>query len=88
MALSDLIIQKGQIIVIVSQTVTQTVAGDGAAALNFGTVQKVSDLEDFYTVGQSVCFDPTKATQFMIISGTIFYLINTSDIKLTEITPP
>lgn len=88
MALSDLIIQKGQIIVIISSSVTQVVPATGGSALSFGTVQKVSDLEDFYTVGQSVCFDQTRATQFMIISGIIFFLINTSDIKLTEITPP
>ena len=87
MALSDLILSAGEVIVVLSSSTTGVVAADGGVAINFGTIQKVSDLSD-YTVGESVMFTLEKATPFTMISANLFYLINENDIRLTEITPP
>ena len=53
MALSDLILPKGKIVVIPSIS-TQNIVMDGSA-LNFGTVQIVNDLCDVATAGDSIC---------------------------------
>lgn len=87
MALSDLILSAGEVVVLLSSSTSGVVAADGAVAINFGTIQKVNDLSD-YTVGQSVMFNLEKTLPFTIISGNVFYLINENDIRLTEITPP
>lgn len=89
MALSDLILSKGQIIVILSSgSSTGLVPPEGGQALNFGTVQKVYDTSDKTTVGQNVVFNPDEAIQFMIISGTTFYVINEDNIRIKEPTAP
>lgn len=86
MALSDLILKKGEVVVILSSSINGVTSS--GVALNFGTVQKVNDLCDVTTVGASVQFDVNKAIPFMIISGQIFYRVNEKDISFTETTPP
>ncbi len=85
MALSDIILGAGQAIVILSDSTLGIVSA--GIALNFGTVQAVNELSDKTTVGQSVMFDISKATPFMIISGQTFYLANEDDFQLTEPPP-
>lgn len=89
MALSDLILNKGQVIVSLSSSVTGLVPTEGGQALSFGYIQKVNDLSS-HTVGTYVMFNIENSIPFQIISGTIFLLINEIDIQLTEIyiTPP
>ncbi len=84
MALSDIILGTNEAIVILSDSTLGIVSA--GKALNFGSVQAVNELSDKTTVGQSVMFDISKATPFMIISGQIFYKVNEDDITLTE--PP
>lgn len=84
MALSDIILGANEVIVILSSSTTGMVGVD--KALNFGTVQKVNQLSDKTTIGQSVLFNPEQAIPFMIISGQIFYKVNEDLITLTE--PP
>lgn len=86
MALSDIILPAGQIIVIKSSS-TLSLNSNGVA-LNFGTVQRVNNLCDITTVGSSVMFNEAKATPFMIISGQIFYLVNEDDISMIETEAP
>lgn len=82
MALSDLILGNGEVVVILSTSYLD-IAPDGVA-INFGTVQLVNQLSDKTTVGQSVWFDITKATPFMIISGTKFYKVQEQYITASE----
>lgn len=84
MALSDLILAAGELVVILSDSTEGVVGVD--TGINFGTVQLVSDLCDKAVVGQSVWFDISKATAFMIISGTKFYKLLETDISATEPT--
>jgi len=86
MALSDLILNTGEVVVVLS-TSELGIAPDGVA-LNFGSVQLVNQLSDKTIVGQSVWFDIGKATPFMIISGTTFYRLNESDISARETIIP
>ena len=87
MALSDLILKKGYIIVMLSGATSGVTAADGGVALSFGTIQKVNDLSD-YTVGTTVMFVLGDEIPFTMISGNLFYLIKEDAIKLIEITPP
>ncbi len=82
MALSDLILQAGEVVVILSAS-ELGIAPNGVA-LNFGSVQLVSDLCDKVSVGNSVWFDIKNAIPFMIISGQTFYKVKESDISATE----
>jgi len=84
-ALTDIILDKGKAILILSDSYSGMVATD--VALNFGIVQRVNQLSDKVTVGQSVLFDKTKATPFMIISGQTFYLVDEADISSSEVIP-
>ena len=83
MALSDIVLAKGQVIVILSDSLLGILPADGGA-INFGTIQAVNDLCDTVEVGASVQFDKNKAIPFMIISGQIFYMANESDITGIE----
>lgn len=78
MALSDIILSAGKLIVARSASTLQINAN--GKALNFGTVQAVNDLCDVTTVGSSIWFDVDKSTPFMIISGTTFYILDETDI--------
>lgn len=82
MALSDLILGKDEVVVILSNS-TQNIVGVDTG-INFGTVQSVNDLCDTTTVGASIWFDVSKATPFMIISGQVFYKVKETDISATE----
>lgn len=86
MALSDLILSKGEVVVILS-TSELGIAPNGVA-LNFGSVQLVNDLSDRTVVGQSVWFDVGKAIPFMIISGITFYRLKEDDISAYETIIP
>jgi hypothetical protein len=90
MALSDLILPKGKVVVLLSESINDVVTAEGCTALNFGSVQRVYETSDKTTVGDSVLFDINKSIPFMIISGNVFYLIDETDIQFTEtvITPP
>lgn len=90
MALSDLILAKGKVVVLLSDSINEVVTAEGGIALNFGIVQRVYETSDKTTVGDSVLFDINKSIPFMIISGNVFYLIDETDIQFTEtvITPP
>jgi len=85
MALTDITLDKGKVIVMLSDSYSGMV-GSGVS-LNFGTVQRVNQLSDKTTVGQSVLFDIKKATPFMIISGQTFYLVDEADISSSEVIP-
>lgn len=86
MALSDLILNKGEVVVVLSASINGVTSA--GVALNFGIVQKVNDLCDTTQVGASVQFDISKAIPFMIISGQIFYRVNEKDISFTETAVP
>lgn len=90
MALSDLILPKGKVVVLLSESINDVVTAEGGTDLNFGSVQRVYETSDKTTVGDSVLFDINKSIPFMIISGNVFYLIDETDIQFTEtvITPP
>lgn len=90
MALSDLILPKGKVVVLLSESINDVVTAEGGTALNFGSVQRVYETSDKTTVGDSVLFNINKSTPFTIISGNVFYLIDETDIQFTEtvITPP
>ena len=86
MALSDIRLPAGKIIVIKANS-TLTIAAAGKA-LNFGTVQRVSDLCEVAEAGSSLWFDVNTATPFMIISGQTFYMIDEKDIIGSETALP
>lgn len=86
MALSDLILGKDEVVVILSNS-TQNIVGVDTG-INFGTVQSVNDLCDTTTVGASIWFDVSKATPFMIISGQVFYKVKETDISASETIVP
>lgn len=80
--LSDIILNKGEVVVVLSNS-SLNIAAAGVA-LNFGTVQSVNDLCDTVSVGNSVWFDIGKAIPFMLISGQIYYRLKESDIAGIE----
>lgn len=83
MALSDLVLSKGEVIVILSDSTEGIIPAD-SGAVNFGLVQAVNDLCDTTSVGASVWFDKSKAQGFQIISGQIFYKIQEQFISVSE----
>ena len=89
MALNNLILPKGKVIVLLSSSINDVVTAEGGVALNFGSVQRVYDTSDKTTVGDSVLFNINKSTPFTIISGNVFYLIDETDIQFKEtVIPP
>jgi hypothetical protein len=82
MALNDLILNKGEIVVILSDSTLGLVSDE--IGLNFGIVQSINDLCDLVTVGQSVWFDIKNAVPFMVISGQKFYKLREEHISGTE----
>mgnify|MGYP003431808671 FL=1 len=89
MAISDLILAKGKVIVLLSESINDVVTAEGGIALNFGSVQRVYETSDKTTVGDSVLFNINKSTPFTIISGNVFYLIDETDIQFKEtVIPP
>ena len=85
MALSDLVLSKGEVIVISSDSKLGIIS-DGKD-LMFGVVQRVNDLCDITAVGDSVMFNVNRATPFMIVSGQLFYLIQEQYLSFSEPTP-
>lgn len=87
MALSDIILPAGKIIVI-SSTSTLGLTANGKA-LYFGTTQRVNDLCEVTSAGASIWYTVDDGTTpFMIISGTIFYMIDENDIIASETALP
>jgi len=84
MGLSDLILNKGEVVVIRSES-SIGIVGVGTG-INFGTVQMVNDLCDSVSVGTSVWFDLKDATPFMVVSGQVFYKLREEHITGNE--PP
>lgn len=82
MALADIILSRGQMIVVLSQSSLGIVAVN--TGLNFGSVQAINQLSDKFAVGDSVLFDSGLATTFMIISGQVFYLVNENQASFKE----
>jgi co-chaperonin GroES (HSP10) len=83
-ALSDIILPAGKVIVLKSTSTLQLNAT--GVALNFGTVQSVNDLCDVASAGDSIWFNKDKAIPFMVISGRTYYLVDEQDIISSE--PP
>lgn len=86
MALADIILDKGKVILIKAASSSGMVGTD--KGLNFGIVQMVNQLSDKTTVGQSVLFNEERSIPFMIISGQTFYLVDEADITSSEIYVP
>ena len=83
MALADIILPNGKVILIQS-TSTAGVVPKGGSAVNFGTIQAVSQLTDKTSVGDSVWFDITKAVPFTIVSGQQYFLVDEADLTSYE----
>lgn len=82
MALSDLVLNKGEVVVILTNSPSEITSDE--VGVNFGLVQAVNDLCDITSVGATVWFDVTKAIPFMIISGTKFYKVKEQDISASD----
>lgn len=86
MALSDIILNKNEAIVSLSDSLLDIV-GTGIA-LNFGTIENINQLSNSFIVGASVLVNIDKAMPFTLTSGQIYYLINEKDIRFSETVPP
>jgi len=82
MALSDLVLGEGEVVVVLSDSTLGLNSDE--IALNFGTVQLVNDLCDVVSVGNSIWFDIKNAVPFMVISGTKFYKLREENITGIE----
>lgn len=82
MALTDLILKQGQIIVMQNDISSAGVNTD-IQPLLFGEVTRVSDLSLFYEAGNYVIFNPGGATKFTI-SGVNFFLTTEDKIYLKQ----
>lgn len=74
MALPDLTLNKGQIIL--TQTVPYGIVLDNSA-FQFGDVAIINDLSDRFTVGQKVLYDPAGSLRFNYDS--VDYFLTTED---------
>jgi hypothetical protein len=81
MTLSDLILEKGQIMLM--QTLLEDVVLDNSPFL-YGIVQRVSDLSDMYAIDDYVLFDAGNATKFTL-NGDYYYLTTEDNVYLTFI---
>lgn len=86
MALTDIILNKGEVVVTLSGS-TLGITANGVA-LNFGTVQLINDLCDTVSVGNQVWIDIDGAIPFMIVSGTVFYKITEDKVFGKETSAP
>jgi hypothetical protein len=86
MTLSDLILEKGQIML--TQTSIEDNYLDNSPFL-YGNVERVSDLTDMYAIDDKVLFDAGTATKISL-NNEYYYLINEDNIYLTfiNVTPP
>ena len=82
MALTDLILKQGQIIIIQNDISSAGINNDIQPFL-FGEVTRVSDVSLFYEVSNYVMFDPDGATKFTI-SGNNFFLTTVDKVSLTQ----
>lgn len=83
MALSDLTLKKGQLIL--TQTSGAVVELDNSPFL-YGSIVSIADLSDMYVAGDAVLFDPLGSTTFSI-SGTNFYLTTEDKVYWKEPLP-
>ena len=84
MALSDLILKKGQVVL-------QQVTLEGAPLLNNspflnGVISNANALSDMYRGGDYVVFNATTSTSFTY-EDEFYYLINENDVFLTQPAP-
>ena len=70
MALSDLTLKKGQ--VILTQTDGSVATLDNSPFI-YGSIVSIANLSDMYVVGDVVLFDPMGSTKFSI-SGSNFFI--------------
>jgi hypothetical protein len=82
--LSDLVLNKGEIIVTLSGSSTGLEPYNGQD-LNIGFVVAVCVTSDKTQEGDYVLFDSNGVIPFLIISGTPFYLLNENNVKLREL---
>lgn len=83
--LDQILLQAGEILVTESSSiagVTETTSG-----YMFGSVVAVSDLIENASVGQNVLFNTKQAVSTFKISVTKYWVINESNISLTEEAP-
>lgn len=83
MALSDLTLKKGQLIL--TQTSGAEVELDNSPFL-YGSIVSIADLSDMYVIGDVVLFNPISSTTFQI-SGTNFYLTTEDKVYWKEPLP-
>ena len=84
MALSDLILKKGQLVL--QQVVFEgTPVLDNSPFLN-GVISNANDLSDMYRGGDYVVFDAGTSTKFTY-DDEFYYLINENDVFLTQPAP-
>jgi len=83
MAAPDISLGKSEVLLINSASTLGIVPLDNTVM--FGTVEKVSDLCDAFSVGVAVFFNPTKARK-IIYGSTIYYIIEEQNISGIE--PP
>ena len=76
-----IILQADELVLSQSDTVLG-IQFDGEPYI-YGSIEKVSDLMDTYSVGQNVGFNPEGATK-IIYSSQNFYIIKQSAIKTNE----
>lgn len=84
MSLPAIILQADELVVTQSDSIFGIQFDD--APFIYGSIEKISDLMDSYSVGQNVGFNPDGATKF-IYSSTNYYLIKQSAIKFNEGVP-
>lgn len=83
MADLDLIVlQAGQVVVTESSSISGIT--EWPAGYLFGLVVAVADIIENAAVGQTILFDPTKATSDFKISVTQYWIVAEDNISLTE----
>lgn len=87
MALSDIILNSGEVIIRLTSS-SSGMAADGKA-INFGYVEVVNDLCDSAIVGDVVIIRNLElATPFMQISGQRYYIVQENNISGKEYLAP
>lgn len=87
MAITDIILQKPQVLVRQTSTGSLGINVDNVI-YSWGTVEKVYDTSDKTTVGNSILFKVPNNPLFTV-SGVKYYIINEDvDVSFTEIPPP
>lgn len=84
MAISDLILKPGQILITANQSSAKGISLDNSSFI-FGNVAKACEISDYYTAGDYVMFNPKDTSVTKILDGsTLYYLTNERNVYLTE----